>query len=204
MTLWIFYESWWVLPTFGGIVGGATNWLALKMIFSPVNPVKCGCCCTLHGLFLRRQTEVAAEYARTVSREVLNPKNILAAMLSGPLSSKLHDVVRKHIQPAMDQFAGVSKTLIKLTRGADEYNHMMAGVMDNILAGLPKCLAQLEEYAEEALDMESTLREKMAALPSKDFEGLLHPVFQKDESKLIAAGVALGVVIGVIQIFTLQ
>ena len=35
MALWIFFQAWWLLPLFGLLVGWATNWLALKMIFNP-------------------------------------------------------------------------------------------------------------------------------------------------------------------------
>lgn len=37
MVVWYYYKGNWVLPVFGVIVGYATNWLALKLIFSPKN-----------------------------------------------------------------------------------------------------------------------------------------------------------------------
>ena len=54
---------------------------------------------------------------------------------------------------------------------------------------------------EEALDMERTLTTRMQALPCRDFEGLLHPVFQEDEWKLVLMGGALGLLIGLVQAF---
>src|SRR6266513_3194039 len=47
---------WWVLPLGGVVIGYATNWLALWMIFEPAEPRKIGPL-KLHGLFLRRQPE---------------------------------------------------------------------------------------------------------------------------------------------------
>ncbi|WP_421711005.1 hypothetical protein [Alcanivorax sp.] len=40
--MFIFVPENWVLPFFGFIVGIATNWLALNLIFRPLNPVKSG------------------------------------------------------------------------------------------------------------------------------------------------------------------
>ena len=58
-TAWVFYKGWWVLPLAGFIVGYLTNYLALKMIFKPVNPRPCcGGRYVLHGLFLKRKNEV--------------------------------------------------------------------------------------------------------------------------------------------------
>lgn len=36
MAIWIVYENRWLLPGFGFVVGILTNWLALKMIFEPI------------------------------------------------------------------------------------------------------------------------------------------------------------------------
>ena len=52
--IYVFYKGAWVLPIAGFFVGYATNWVALKLIFHPTNPWNLGCC-TVQGLFLRRQ-----------------------------------------------------------------------------------------------------------------------------------------------------
>ena len=44
-----------------------------------------------------------------------------------------------------------------------------------------------------------TRSKRLAALPPKDFEGVLHPVFQEDEIKLIAVGGLLGMGVGFLQ-----
>ena len=54
------------------------------------------------------------------------------------------------------------------------------------------------------MDLEVTLREKMKALSFEQFEGLLHPIFQEDEWKLVLMGGALGAVIGFVQIFLIN
>ena len=41
----------------------------------------------------------------------------------------------------------------------------------------------------------------MGSLPPADFEGLLHPVFQEDEFKLIILGGILGVLVGFAQYY---
>ena len=55
----------------------------------------------------------------------------------------------------------------------------------------------------EALDMETTIREKMKELSSEEFEGVLHPAFEEDEILLILIGGVLGLVVGVLQLFAL-
>ena len=72
---------------------------------------------------------------------------------------------------------------------------------EHVVRLLPKCMLRknVDDYMTEALDLERTLRVKMAALPPNEFERLLHPVFEEDEFKLIILGGILGVCIGLLQ-----
>ena len=83
---------------------------------------------------------------------------------------------------------------------------MREDTVQSLLAALPSHLRseRLLAYFEGAIGIEKTLREKMEALPPRDFEAILHPVFQEDEWKLIAVGGALGVAIGCLQAFFLN
>lgn len=69
-------------------------------------------------------------------------------------------------------------------------------MVTRILARTPLVLGRLEGYTEAALDMENTMRDKMSALTSLEFEGMLHPIFEEDEITLIIVGAVLGVAIG--------
>jgi hypothetical protein len=49
--------------------------------------------------------------------------------------------------------------------------------------------------------IERLLRERMEALPPAEFQDLLRPCFQEDETKLIAMGGVLGLLAGLGQLF---
>ena len=59
----------------------------------------------------------------------------------------------------------------------------------------------LTEYADEAMNLETTMRERLRVLPPEDFVGLLRPIFQEDEWKLILVGAVLGLLAGLFQLF---
>jgi len=190
------------------VVGALTNWVALKVIFEPVEPVDLKCY-TCQGLFLKRQKEVAGEYGKVVAKHVLNAQNMIAYIISGPTTDRLIEMAHRHIQAACDSFTGVPDTVINMTIGTKKFNTIKEQVCERFITTLPKCMAledlnRIQRYTEEALDMENLLREKMAALPSQEFERLLHPVFEADEWKLILLGGVLGVVVGICQAYGLQ
>ena len=190
-----------VFPVIGLVVGTLTNWIALKIIFEPVDPVDIGCGMKMHGLFLRRQHEVAKEYGRMVATQVLTAKNILDTMQHGPNADRVADIMVSRIGESMDEYSKLAMPLLHLTIGADMYEELKEEVVGLMLETMPQTMGHAEEYMEEALDMERTLTTRMQALPCRDFEGLLHPVFQEDEWKLVLMGGALGLLIGLVQAF---
>lgn len=200
VTLWIFYSAGWMLPAFGLVVGMVSNWLALKMIFEPVEPVELGCGLPpLQGLFLKRQTQVSASYAKIVANYVLSSKYLMPAVLTGPKSVKLLEVMHKHICDAYDSTFGFSKHAVKMVAGTEKYERCRHLCQERLTAAMPAFGKYLEKQLDAAMDLETLFATKMRELPSKDFEQLLHPVFQEDEWKLVLMGGVLGVVVGCLQ-----
>jgi uncharacterized membrane protein YheB (UPF0754 family) len=94
VSYWV--DDLWLLPVAGFLVGYATNWLALKVIFRPLQPRKLYCGCTIHGLFLQRQSEVSETFARVICVDILHTKAIWERILTGPLSTNFYAMLRAH------------------------------------------------------------------------------------------------------------
>jgi len=199
MVLWYFFQPWWLLPLGGLFIGYATNWLAIKLIFHPLHPRRI-LFWKVHGIFLKRQKEVSAEYGKIVAHEILNAKNIYENLLYGKASDKLVSIIQEHVQKAIDTTAGQSKEFIKLIAGEKKYGTIKNLACSGVMEDLRVTVSHLYGYTEEALDMENTLRDRMASLPYEDFQGFLRPVFQEDEFKLILVGGILGCMAGFIQL----
>ena len=65
----------WTLPISGAIVGFMTNWIALQLIFKPVEPMEIKCngstIFTLQGFCLARQKEVSVTFSEYIAGKVL-------------------------------------------------------------------------------------------------------------------------------------
>ncbi len=202
MMIWYYYPAWWILPVGGLIVGYATNWLALKMIFYPQNPIKLGPI-TIQGMFLKRQKEVAKEYAEMVTKEILTSTRIFDTIINGKSSEKIMHLVEKHVKDGVDKTAGLNRSLIQISSGTKRYDAIKAIAVKRFLEAMPISIQDAFGYADDALDIENTLREKMAALEPKKYAGVLRPAFQEDEWKLILTGALLGLGAGLIQLLML-
>ncbi len=85
------------------------------------------------------------------------------------------------------------------THGCAPTAHALGSQAVAFARAMPSCVVATYEYSERAMAMESVLCAKLQALPPSEFEGVLHPVFEEDEWKLIAVGGLLGLFVGVFQ-----
>ncbi|CAK9011838.1 Hypothetical protein SCF082_LOCUS11264 [Durusdinium trenchii] len=74
MLLWICFPNNWVLPVGGALVGYITNWVAIKLIFDPVEPTQVGPF-VFQGLFEKRQVEVSQEFSEFLADRVFTKRS---------------------------------------------------------------------------------------------------------------------------------
>jgi len=106
MLLWMFYERAWTLAVGGAIVGFLTNWIALKLIFEPIEPTRFGPF-VLQGMFLRRQHEVSAEFADAMTEKLLSSESLWKGILEGSGSVKFAELLRMRTSEMMRGAAAV-------------------------------------------------------------------------------------------------
>lgn len=202
LAVWIVYPVWWVLPAFGVLVGYATNWFAINIIFRPLEPVRIGPW-TLQGLFLKRQREVAAVWCRLVSTEIVTIQALVYAMLYGPRSARARELVRRHIEPIVDEVIREYEPLSTVAVGDDTVEQLRAAVGEKAVEVATDAFDHWPFNRERAELTERLLRERMESLPPQEFQDLLRPCFQEDEMKLILTGAVLGFLAGLAQVFFL-
>jgi hypothetical protein len=199
LIVWIFYKSWWVLPFFGALVGYLTNWIAINIIFRPLNPIRIGPW-TLQGLFLKRQKEVAGVWCHLVTREIVTLRQIIMAMLTGPRSERTRELVIEHIQPIADEAIGALLPAAELAVGDTGMQGIRRSVGEKAVAVSIEPFKHWGFNEDRAAVLEQLLRERMEALPPSEFQDLLRPCFQEDEWKLIVMGGVLGFLAGLAQL----
>jgi uncharacterized membrane protein YheB (UPF0754 family) len=171
----------------------ATNWLALKWIFEPVDPIRIGPL-LLQGKFLRRQKEVAAAFAHYFANQILSGGQIWNSMLTDPKSTtEISNILGEQIQSIL------SKCTFGLWRNPLSSAALKRITDRAIQVDLPKSVPIIFPYMDKVLGLESTLRVRMERMSSRQFERVLHPIFEEDEMTLIIAGAVLGFGAGLIQ-----
>lgn len=189
-----------VMPIFGACIGLFTDWLAIKLVFLPREPIALLGRLKLQGKFQRRRAEVAQQYGEMIAQEVLTVPNLMDAILRGPRSDRLTTLIQRMVSEAIDEHANPAGPFVRVTIGRQRLAEMKHSAADKALQRLPATLQQAEGYLTEVMGVAKMIETRMMHMTPVEYEGLLRPAFRQDEWKLIAVGGAIGFVVGELQV----
>lgn len=196
MFVWMAYPAYWVLPTAGFVVGYATNWMALNLIFEPREPTKIGPF-TIQGVFIKRQYEVAVKFADVVCDKVLNAKNMIRHMSQQPARASIMAIIDEQVDGSMAMYE--KDAMVGMLISKEKLAEARADLRQRIHNADLENDGPLHSFAGQSHRIREQIIISLRNLDSAEFAGVLRPVFQKDEWKLLLVGGAIGVSIGALQ-----
>ena len=185
------FPYWWVLPVLGTIVGWVTNWLAIWMIFEPNEPRRIGPW-TIHGLFLKRQPEVAHVYAAIIADDIVTVRNIGRELLHGPRADRTRSMIQSALRPAVDRATGAVQPLVRMAVGPREYDAIRESLA---LEGVDYTMTPLQDEEfnrEQSRNVRELIGERIGEMDYRDFAELLRSAMREDEWLLYLHGAVLG------------
>jgi len=197
-----------MLPVSGLLIGYFTNWLAIKMTFSPVWPhMYLNNVINIQGVFMKRQKEASEQLAQLVCEKVVDARAMLNYMVQSPNGSQGIDMIleiyKRHVSNTVDKslgrFGNIAPSFVK---------DMVDGVKDELIEitqeVLPEHTEKITQYMDETMKIRETLTWRLQRITPPEFERIIHPIFEEDEWILLVVGGFLGVVIGLLQAWALQ
>jgi uncharacterized membrane protein YheB (UPF0754 family) len=193
------YAHWWVLPVGGVIIGYVTNWVALWMIFEPVEPHRFGPL-KLHGLFIRRQPEVSEVYGEIIAEDIVTLRNIGDELLHGPRSDRTRQMIEDSMRPAIDRAAGPARLAVQVALGSSQYETIRESVATEAVDYTMTPLTDPEFNRRQSAAVRELITDRMRELPHADFSELLRSAMREDEWLLLLHGAVLGFLAGCIHL----
>ncbi len=191
--------QWWVLPIGGVIIGYVTNWVALWMIFEPVEPRRLGPF-KVHGLFIRRQPEVSEVYGEIIADDIVTLSNIGDELLHGPRADRTRQMIEDSMRPAVDRAAGPARVAVRAALGSSQYETIRESVAAEAVEYTMSPLTDPEFNRRQSAAVRELIAERMRELPHDDFSELLRSAMREDEWLLLLHGAVLGFVAGCIHL----
>lgn len=187
---------WWLLPIMGVIVGWLTNLLGMALIFEPVEERRI-LGIRVHGLFPRRQAEVADVYARIIAEDVITLENIGSFLLFGPRGDKTQQLVESAMSPAIDLAAGRARAALRLAVGPREFEALRAQLAHESVVHTITPFRDPGFSARQSEKIRVLFARRTRELPPRDFVEMLRSAFREDEWMLYAHGAVMGFAGGV-------
>ena len=188
-----------LLPIIAALIGWATNYLAIKMLFHPHQPKKI-LGLNFHGVFPKRQKEIAEKLGELVANELFSMKDVSEKIEDLSTQTEVMEEIGKRIEKTirgklMSAFPMLSMFL------SDE---MILKVTSLFKAELEDFLrASAKELAlklEKSVDVESLVKEKVQSFSSNKIEELLVGFMDQEFRFIEKIGAALGFIIGCVQV----
>ncbi|HEY8763776.1 MAG TPA: hypothetical protein VIM18_06290 [Solirubrobacteraceae bacterium] len=194
-----FAHQWWLLPILGVFVGWTTNLLGMWVIFEPVDVRRFGPL-KLHGLFLRRQDEVADVYAGIIADEVVTLENIGNFLLDGPRGDRTRQMLEEAMGPAIDRAAGPARGAVRVAVGAREYDSIRDSVAQEAVGYTMTPFRDPDFSRHQSEKIREMFAARTRELPSRDFVEMLRSAIKEDEWMLYLHGAVMGLGGGIIHL----
>jgi uncharacterized membrane protein YheB (UPF0754 family) len=187
-----------VFPLLGAAIGWITNWLAVKMLFRPRNPMSI-LGIKVQGLLPRRQHEIAETVGGIVERELINMKDIRAQLESAEVQEGLHQQLEEAIRARLEKFIEGLNPMMRGFITPDLLDRITGQITDGIWENLPELLDRCFHTMEDKLRVEHIVREKVDEFDIMRLESIAHEIAAREFKLIEVLGGVLGAVVGVAQ-----
>jgi len=188
-----------LIPIISAFIGWFTNWIAIKMLFHPKEPVKI-LGITFQGIFPKRQRQFAAKLGAVVANELLHFDEIIGRIKDPEHLRELAPFIEKHI----DEFLGVKLKeklpVISMFVGEGTLNKIKEGLLEEIEVLLPQVIDRFTGKLSASIDVEKIVSDKVSNFSSDKLEEILLSIMQKEFRFVEILGGVLGFLIGVVQV----
>ena len=215
MFIYVLVPQHWTVPFFAAIWGFLTNWIAIWMVFNPVEPKRITFIrlfkrvqgfpfimpvvphihtYSWQGGFMKRQAEVSDVFAEIVVKELVTLENIMNEMMYGERASKTRELMKAHLYDVLE--SPVVSTTLRVGLGRREFGHLKNTIIDKSITATMIPIRDPSLNESRASKIFGLFRDRLNALSSHEFQNLLRPAFREDETTLIILGGLTGFLAG--------
>jgi uncharacterized membrane protein YheB (UPF0754 family) len=185
-------------PVISGFIGWITNYIAVKMIFRPREPINLFGL-KIIGLVPKRKADLARKIGETVEKELISHKDIHAAVNTPEFHEHLLNAIMQAIDLFVSQKVG-SGSLASLVLGGDFVRQIKETIKTEVGLMVPGFMENMFEKMEEKIDFKEIVRRKIEDFDFEKLEKIIYAIASKELKAIELLGGILGFVIGLVQV----
>lgn len=187
------------IPFISAFIGWFTNWIAIKMLFHPKNPIKI-LGITLHGIFPKSQKQFAQKLGVLVATELIHFDEIAGKLKDPEQLKALTPTIESHIDSFLRIRLKEKIPVISMFIGDSTIEKLKEGMMEEINTLLPQVIGQYTASLQQSIDIEKIVTDKVNNFSSDKLEDILQSIMKKEFRFVEILGGVLGFIIGLLQI----
>lgn len=194
--------SWWLytIPFISAFIHWLTIWMALKLLFHPRQPKKI-LGFTLHGVFPKRQQQIAESLGRIVGQELLSFEDIEQTITNPDNVQRILPLADQHLDNFLRNKLKESMPMISMFIGDKTIEQLKAVFLKELEELFPIIMKSYVTHLRNDLDLEKIVVDKISNFSSDRLETMLNQILTKEFRFVEVIGAALGFFIGLLQIF---
>ena len=188
-----------ILPVIAALIGWATNFVAIKMLFHPQDPKKI-MGITFQGVFPKRQNQIAERLGELVANELFSIKDVAKKIEELSTRPEALEEVGKRIEKTIREKLVAAFPMLSMFL-SDEMIVKVTKLFQSELEDFLRASAQgLAAKLEDSVDVKSLVEEKVRSFSSNKIEELLLGFMEQEFRFIEKIGAVLGFLIGCIQV----
>ncbi len=188
-----------LLPLISALIGWFTNWVAVKMLFHPRNPVKV-LGITFHGIFPKRQHEVAEKIGRLIAAEFLNANDVIPHLTSKEQMSQIKMLVEKRLDEYLNGTFQQKHPVLAAFLSDKRREEFKQEIIEEIEFFAPEIIDHVVMKMEKDFDVAAVIRGRVADLQVDKLEEILMLILEKEFKFVEYIGGVIGFFIGLVQV----
>lgn len=191
-----------VIPLISAFIGWLTNWIAVKMLFHPKEPINLGFF-KLQGIFHQRQKDIALKLGNTIERKLLSHADIHDILTSDDFVQKILPIVERNLDDFVThRLTGIHPMLAMLPESM--VGMIKEKLMDEFARFIPKVMDGAGDALEEHVNIKEIIRQKIENFDVSELEDILFSILKSEFKMIEYIGGVLGFFIGISQLLIIH
>lgn len=195
---WIDLATHWkflISPVLCAFIGWLTNYVAVKMLFRPRNPLNLGIC-TVQGVFPKRKSALAENLGQMVEKNLINHTDIQKTLADPALHKIFSGVAEEKVNDFLENRLAGLNPMIAMFLNDDMKDKIRGMLMEELDGMLPELLEKAAGELEKRLVISELVKEKVEGFSNDKVEALLFGVMKREFRFIELVGGVLGFLIG--------
>ncbi|MCL7414244.1 MAG: DUF445 family protein [ANME-2 cluster archaeon] len=185
-----------IFPIVGGLIGYTTNYIAVKMLFRPHEPIGIGPL-KIQGVLPKRRNDIATSISATVEEELISIKDLTEILKNLDLGTEIDSMVDDFFRSS--DYEGKSEILSKINVTINSY--MRSKVKKSLNRNKDGLITEFIRRIEGEVDFKGIIEKKIDGYDLNQLENIVMRVSSNELRYITIIGGVLGIIVGLAQMF---